>query len=166
MKLFDKKTNEEKKKINNNIKISEKEFVGKNFEYYEPLFKDFEKNGKKRTFNLPSLFIAPYWYIYRKMTFIGAFIIGIQVILATLAYFLRTPLWIGVYIASFLIYLRTAFYGNYDYYKRIQDLKKDSNNIDDKFKDRFLKDKSGVDVYMTVCWIVGSIIIYAFALFM
>lgn len=165
MKLFNKKEKEEKK-IKNNRKITEKEFVGKNYEYYEPFFREFEKRGKMRTLNLPSLFIAPYWYIYRKMTFTGAFIIGIQVVLATLAYFLRTPLWIGIFIASFLLYVRAAFYGNYDYYKRIQDLKKDSNNIDDKFKERFLKDKSGVDVYMTVCWIVGSIIIYAFALFM
>lgn len=165
MKLFNKKTKEENT-INNNIKISEKDFVGKNYDYYQVQFIDFEKNGKKSTFNLPALLVAPYWYIYRKMTFTGAFIVGVQVILATLAYFLKTPLWIAIYIASFLLYVRAAFYGNFDYYKRIQNLKKDSNNIDDKFKDRFLKDKSGVDVYMTICWIVGSIIIYAFALFM
>ncbi len=164
MKLFNKKIKEEKK-ISNKIKMNEKDFVGKNYEYYEPYFKEFENGGKKSSFNISALLVAPYWYIYRKMTFTGAFIVGIQVILATLAYFLKSPLWIGIYIASFLLYVRAAFYGNFDYYKRIQNLIKDSNNIDDKFKERFLKDKSSVDVYMTICWIVGSIIIYIFALF-
>ncbi len=99
------------------------------------------------------------------MVFTGAFIVGIQIILAIPAYFLKTPVWIALYLATFLLYVRAAFYGNFDYYKRIENLKKDSNNIDDKFKDKFLKDKSGVDVYMTVCWIIGTIILYAFALF-
>ena len=165
MSLFNNKEKVEKK-LNNKIKITEKEFVGKNYEYYEPIFKEFESKGKVRTSNVSALIVAPYWYVYRRMTFKGAFIIGIQVILATLAYFLRTPLWIGAFIASFLLYVRAFFYGNYDYYKRIKSLKNDSNFIDDKFKERFKKDKSGVDVYMTLCWIVGSIIIYALALFM
>lgn len=165
MKLFNKKSEKNENIIKNNRKITEKELVGKNYQYFEPLFEEFKKNNN-RSWNLPALIIAPYWYIYRKMTYTGALIIGIQVILATLAYFLRTPVWICLYVLSFLIYVRTAFYGNHDYYKRIMSLKKESESIDDKYKDRFLKDKSGVDVYMTVCWIVGSILIYILALFL
>lgn len=165
MKLFNKK--EEKVLIiKNDRKVSQEDLVGKKYEYYKPIFEVFEKEGKVKSFNLQALLFAPFWYVYRKMTYRGAIIVGIQACLATLAYSLKTPLWISVYLLSFLIYLRTGFYGNYDYYKRIVELKEDANHIDDKYKDRFLKDKSGTDLYMTICWIVGTILIFAMSLFL
>lgn len=165
MKLFNKKE-ESITVIKNNRKISEEDLVGKNYEYYKPIFEVFEKEGKTKSFNPQALLFSPFWYVYRKMTYKGAVIIGIQACLATVAYYLKTPLWISIYVLSFLIYLRTGFYGNYDYYKKIKTLKEDANHIDDKYKDRFLKDKSSVDMHMTICWIVGTILIFAMALFL
>lgn len=163
MGLFNKKQSTPHK-ISNNRVITVKELVGKKYDYYEDIFKSFEK-GEKKHFNIYALLFAPYWYVYKKMIFTGIGIIGLQVILATLAYFLPNPITIGLYALSFLLYLKAGFYGEYDYYKNVMSNKKFSESIDDKFKDRFVKDKSGDDIYMMICWLVGSIIIYVVALF-
>lgn len=154
-------------KINNKRKISIEELVGKKYNsYYKDVFEVFDKGENKRHFNIYALIFSPYWYIYKRMTFFGISIIGLQVVLFTIAFYLTNPMTISLYCLSYLLYLRSGFYGEYDYYKRMLSYKEFSNQIDDKFKDRFLNDKSGDDLYMTICWVVGTIIIYVLAYYL
>ena len=80
------------------------------------------------------MILAPYWYIYRKMVLQGASIIGLQVILAMVASVMRQPLWIGIYILSFGLYVRAGFYGVHDYYKHVNKLKKQGDEVAGKFR--------------------------------
>ena len=153
-------------KIKNDRKISIKELVGKKYdEYYKAIFEKFDE-GNKSNFNIYACIFAPYWLIYKRMTFTGISVIGLQVILSIFAYYLTGPITVGIYISSYILYLLTGVYGEYMYYKKILSNMEFSQQIDDKFKDRFLKDKSGDDIYMTIVWIVGTIIIYLVAYFL
>ncbi|WP_101772923.1 DUF2628 domain-containing protein [Peptostreptococcus faecalis] len=157
-----------KKKVYNEYKneIEIDDLVETNLEYYKPLFDKFEKEGKVKSFNLYALLFAPYWYIYRKMIFKGILLIGFQAILATFAYSIKSPLFIGLFLLSFLLYVRAGYYGNYDYYKNVLKLQSMGNTVAVKFRHKFMNDKSGVDLYMTTIWIFTSIALYAAVVFL
>lgn len=146
-----------------NIEISD--LVGDKYkEYYKEAFEKIE-TGTKRVLNKKALIAGPYWYIYRKMTFKGVIMISIQALIATIAYAIKSPLWIFLFVLSFLTFVYSGYYGNYDYYKRVHSLKEESKSISDKYKGRFYVDKSGVDGYITGCWIAGTIFLYAVIIF-
>lgn len=151
-----------------NIKeVTIKGLVDVNYnEFYKKAFDFFEENNTKKYFNKGAFFAGPFWYIYRKMTFRGIAIIGIQVMLATLAYFLKNPIWISLYILSFCFFAHAGFFGTHTYYKKIISHVEESKKIDKKFLGKYYHDKKGVDRYMTGCWICGTIIIYYIALFL
>lgn len=138
----------------------------KNKEYYLPIFKEFEEGKTKKSFNKAALLAAPYWCIYRKMIFKGISIIGLQIILCMLAYIFKTPLMIGIYLLSFLIYVKMGFFGNYTYYKRLKKAVEEYKGVDDKYYDKFVADKKGTDLYLAICWVVGTIILGGIALFL
>lgn len=145
--------------------IEEKDLVGKNYEeYYKPIFDQF-RNGEKKSFNLWAMLISPYWYIYRRMVYHGALVIGIQIMLLMLAYVTKKPLLIGLFCLSFLEYIRSGFYGNYAYYKKIQSNVEFGNTVESKYKQKYINDKSGVDLQIAIAWVFGSIAIGYIALF-
>ena len=146
--------------------ISISDLIGeKNNEYYMEAFEKIE-SGEKRVFNKSAVFAGPYWYIYRKMVFRGVLMIAFQAIIATMAYATKSPIWITAFLLSFLTFVYSGFYGNKDYYNRIVTLVDESKSIDNKFKGRFYVDKSGVDAYITGCWIVGTVFLYAVIIFL
>nr|WP_314278035.1 DUF2628 domain-containing protein [uncultured Peptostreptococcus sp.] len=141
--------------------IDRKDLIEKNVDYYELIFKSFDRGGEKRVFNIYALLLTPYWYIYRKMLLQGCIIIAIQVLLAMVVSVIRQPLWIGLFLLSFTLYIRAGFYGIYDYYKHINKLKIQGDEVDVKYRHKFVSDKSGVDSYIAACWVGGTIFLYA-----
>lgn len=146
-------------------KIEIKDLVGKNYDYYKPIFEIFESGTEKKYFNKNAMLSAPYWLIYRKMVAHGAVIIGIQIILLMLAFTLKSPIFAVAFALSFLEYVRVGFYGNYSYYKKIKKLKEYGDNVEVKYRHKFVNDKSGVDLQITIAWIIGTIIITIIALY-
>jgi len=145
--------------------IEEKDLVAKNYEeYYRPLFDNFRK-GEKKSFNIWALLISPYWYIYRRMVSHGALVIGAQIMLLMLAYVTKKPLFVALLCLSFLEYIRAGFYGNYDYYKKVQSNLEFGNTVDLKYRHKFVNDKSGTDLQIAIAWVFGSIAIAYLALF-
>lgn len=150
--------------VNSDIKIED--LVGKNREYYKPIFEKFDSEGKSKELNVYALVFGPFWYIYRKMTFLGVFIIALQLIMCTLAASLDNIIFTLGVVATFLLYLKAGYYGNYDYYKRLKQVRDESGTIPEKHRERFINDKSGVDMFITICWVVASIIMFIYAVFM
>lgn len=145
--------------------IEEKDLVAKNYEeYYKPIFDQIRK-GDKKSFNLWAMLVSPYWYIYRKMVSHGALVIGAQIMLLMLSYVTKKPLFIGLLCLSFLEYVRAGFYGNYDYYKSIQSKVEFGNTVELKYRQKYINDKSGVDLQIAIAWVFGSIAIGYIALF-
>lgn len=147
-------------------KIEVKDLVNQNYnEYYKDAFEKFDNNEMSIVFNKAALLAGPFWFLYRKMVFNGAIIVFIQVMLATVAYALKTPLWMSLYVLSYGLFVLSGMYGTKLYYKRVKGLVEQSKSIDKKYLGKFLDDKSGVDRYLTGCWIGGTIAIYYIALF-
>lgn len=146
-------------------KIEIKDLVDKNYDYYKPIFDIFEEGGDKKYFNRYAMFFAPYWLIYRKMVAHGAAIIGVQIILLMLTFTLKSPLFGAVFALSFLEYVRVGFYGNYSYFKKIKKLKEYGDGVAIKYRHKFVNDKSGVDIQITIAWVIGTIIIAIIALY-
>lgn len=140
--------------------------VGKNYEFYKPIFEKFDQEGRQKVWDWKICIFAPLWYIYRRMPFRGVLIIGIQIVLATIFASLKNYLWLGVYLASFLLYIKVGMYGIHDFYMNIKKLEQEYSEIKKpKFQEKFIKDKSGPEPFITGCWVVGATIIYIVAVF-
>lgn len=151
---------------NDNKPTIRETLVGKNYEYYKPIFEKFDQDGRQKVWDWKIFIFAPLWYIYRRMPFKGVLLIGIQIVIATICASLKSPIWLGVYLASYLMYVRVGFYGIFDFYMNTKKLEKDYESIGkDKMKEKFLKDKSGPEPFITGCWVIGSAIIYIVAIF-
>ncbi|WAW15717.1 DUF2628 domain-containing protein [Peptostreptococcus equinus] len=144
--------------------IEIKDLFEKNTDYYYEKYKKYKEIGKYPSLNLYALILTPFWCIYRKMIWTGAGIIGIQLILLMLAKIFMTPMWIGIFVLSLGINLYFGYFGNCIYFKNLDKLVKQGNNIEVKYRHKFINDKAGVDMHITICWVIVTVLMTLLAL--
>lgn len=147
-----------------NKEIDIKDLIGINTEYYYDKYKKYKEVGKYPSLNPHALLVSPFWCIYRKMIWTGAGILCIQIILLMLAKIIFNPIWIGLFILSFGINVYFGYFGNCIYFKNLDKLKKQGDNVDKKHRHKFMNDKAGADMHIVVCWVIAAILITMLAL--
>lgn len=86
--------------------------IGTKTEYYLRKFNKFKGQGEKASWNWCAFFVAPYWFIYRKMYGYGAGILGVLMLLWLIDNWFLSLL----SLAGYIIF---AIYGNYIYMQQI-----------------------------------------------
>jgi len=99
----------------------------KNADYYLRLFADFERTGRKVSWNWPAFFIASFWLLYRKMWGLAAlywFVLPLAVVLVSVLLTVAiAPELAGVmyYLISWTItFILVPMYANWLYYRHVK----------------------------------------------
>lgn len=54
--------------------------VKKNTPFYVRKFEKLERKKSKITWNLPAILFGPYWFFYRRMSKVGSFVLGLEIV--------------------------------------------------------------------------------------
>lgn len=128
----------------NNTTSLEKQYIGKNDQYYTNKFFEMRVVGKDTSWNWAAFLVPIYWCIYRKIYGYG---IGLFIALFAIEFF---SLFEGIF--KLIVYIAFGFYSNDFYMQRIEKLVLESRGMTENERQKHIDKYGGVNL-------IGSIVV-------